>query len=204
MKKLYIGNREIRTHELILANQAWLKSGWFYIEQQDSDNYDTAKAQSPEAGEEFLARRKERNRIEAENPPPVKPTPPQKPAFPLLALSETMLFMQKVAQDGLLLDLDENQKLRAQGWRPVVEKWVPKIMTTRGAIRQTLLQISSTHGDTDPLNLRELVEEANYYRDCDRLRELQEIHGFARAVFLHDEEKTANMVYVIFPDESAE
>lgn len=201
--KQSIGKRELHSYEQILANQDCLKRGWLYIAEQDLCDYETAKAQSPEAGEEFLARRKEQNRIEAENPP-VKPAPQSKPVLPPLPLSETMVLMQKIAQDGVLLELDENKELRALGWRPVVEKWVPKVLPNQGAFTQTLSQISSTHGDTDPLNLRELADEVNFYRACDRLRELQDTHGFVKAVCLHSEEENANMVYAEFPKKPAE
>lgn len=192
-------------HELILAVQSILrKTGRILIMADVMGDYRAARRASPQALQEFLNERMELNRNEAENAPPTKPilskpTPSPEAASSPLELTETMRFMQKIAQDGVLLCLDRNKQLMAYGWRSVVEKWAPTIMTDRGAIRQTLLQISSTHGDTDPLQLREIADEVNFYRTCDRLRELQDKHGFVKAVSLHAEEEKANMVYTTFP-----
>ena len=69
MIKNYMSGKPVPPHELILANQNMLKINWLHIRSEDSDNYEIAKAKSPEAEHEFLASIEERNRIEAENRP---------------------------------------------------------------------------------------------------------------------------------------
>lgn len=183
----YSGSKNpIPLYKQILANQELLEGGWLTISYQDMCDYEVAKAESPEAEQKFLAARQERNRQEAENPPPSPPPPPPEPTLPPLVLNETMEFLQEVAEDGILLALTKiKRELVGIGNRYQLEDWRPHIMEKLAAVRQTLIEINSTYGLTDPLGLVKRVEDFAFEKELSALesyqqRGMDDVHAILR------------------------